>query len=341
MKRKLIAFILTLAITASFCVPAFAEDTTDTTGMTTLPFTGIDVSEHQSEGSKPPIDWSAVKAEGVVQYAIIREGYGWEKPEEQTDKQFEANYAGAVANGLKVGVYHYSYATTPAEAALEAQFCLNILKGRHLDMPVFYDLETAQQKAMTSDQITALINTFCNAISNAGYLTGIYSGANMYKGNLNTPALNDYYKWVAHYGVDAPNYDGAFAIWQYTSKGSVSGISGNVDMNYCLKDFSTEKPRVVPASAAPKAADDNIASDTSYTLKLKPGKTYTFKFTPKSAKLAPKFSVGNTSVIKIVSQKKIGNSYYVKIQAVKRATTSVYSTLSKAKPVARCVVTVA
>ncbi len=333
MKRKLIAFILTLAITASFCVPAFAEDTT---GMTTLPYTGIDVSEHRGA-----IDWTSVKSSGAVQFAIIRDGYGWENIDVQTDKQFEANYAGATSNGIPVGVYHYSYATTPAEAALEAQFCLSILKGRHLDYPVFYDLETAQQKAMTSDQITALINTFCNAMSNAGYLTGIYSGANVYKGNLNTPALSDYYKWVANYGVDAPNYDGAFAIWQYTSKGSVPGITGNVDMDYCLKDFSTEKPRVVAVVATPKAADDNVASDTPFTLKLKPGKTYTFKFTPKSAKLAPKFSVGNTGVIKIVSQKKSGNSYYVKIQAVKRATTSVYSTLSKAKPVARCVVTVA
>lgn len=333
MKRKLIAFILTLAITASFCVPAAAEDTT---GMTTLPYTGIDVSEHRGS-----IDWTSVKSSGAVQFAIIRDGYGWEKPEEQTDDQFEANYAGATSNGIPVGVYHYSYATTPAEAALEAQFCLSILKGRHLDYPVFYDLETAQQKAMTGDQITALINTFCNAMSNAGYLTGIYSSADVYKGNLNTPALNDYYKWVAHYGVDAPNYDGTFAIWQYTSKGSIPGINGDVDMDYCLKDFSTEKPRVVSAIAAPKAADDNISSDTPYTLTLKPGKTYTFKFTPKSTKFAPKFSMGNTGVAKIVSQKKIGNSYYVKIQGVKRATTSVYSTLSKAKPVARCVVTVA
>jgi GH25 family lysozyme M1 (1,4-beta-N-acetylmuramidase) len=330
--KKLLALILSLALTASLGVPAFAEDTT---GMTTLPYTGIDVSEHRGA-----IDWNSVKNSGMVQFAIIREGYGWENPAEQIDDQFEANYAGATSNGIPVGVYHYSYATTPAEAALEAQFCLNILKGRHLDYPVFYDLETATQKAMTSEQITAIINTFCNAISNAGYLTGIYSGANMYKGNLNTPALDGYFKWVAHYGVDAPNYDGAFAIWQYTSKGSVPGINGNVDMNYCLKDFSTEKPRTVAVATA-KAADDNIASDTPYLFTLKAGKTYTFKFTPKSASLAPKFTMGNSSVAKIVSQKKIGNSYYVKIQGIKRATTSVYSTLGKEKPVARCVVTVA
>lgn len=332
MKRKLIACILSFALIALTCVPAFAEDTT---GMTTLPYTGIDVSEHRGV-----IDWTSVKNSGLVQFAIIREGYGWENPAEQIDDQFEANYAGATANGIPVGVYHYSYATTPAEAALEAQFCLNALKGRHLDYPVFYDVEANVQSKLSKDQLTAIVTTFCDAISRAGYLAGVYSSANWYLNKLDNAALSKYYKWVAHYGVGAPNYDGTFAIWQTTSSGSVPGINGAVDMDSCFKDFSTEKPIVVAASAAPAAADNDIISDTPYTFSLKAGKTYTFKFTPKSTKIVPKFTMGNSSVVKIVSQQKIGNSYYVKVQGVKPATTSIYSTISNGKPVARCVITV-
>jgi GH25 family lysozyme M1 (1,4-beta-N-acetylmuramidase) len=338
MKRKLLAFVLTLAITASFCVPAFAEDATDGTDTTggsfTLPFTGVDVSEHRGV-----IDWSAVKSSGAVQFAIIRDGFGKEDPVNQTDDQFVNNYTGAVANGIKVGVYHYSYATTAAEAVTEAQFCLSILNGRHLDMPVFYDVEDKSQSSLTSDQLTSIISAFCNTISRAGYLTGIYSSASWYSGKLNCGALANYNKWVANYGVGAPNYNGEFAIWQTTSSGTVAGISGSVDMDNCYKDYSEEKPIVVPALAT--AADNAITSDTSYALTLKAGKSYTFKFTPNGTKAVPSFTTGNTGVVKVVSQKKIGSSYYVKITASKKATTSVYSTFPKQKAVARCVVTVA
>lgn len=330
MKKKLLALILTFAIAASFCVPVFAEETTMAI---TLPFTGVDVSEHRGV-----IDWGAVKSSGAVQFAIIRDGFGKEDPVNQTDDQFVANYNGATANGIKVGVYHYSYATTAAEAVTEAQFCLSILNGRHLDMPVFYDVEDKTQSNLTSDQLAAIINAFCNTISRAGYLTGIYSSANWYSSKLNSPALANYDKWVAHFGVGAPNYNGAFAIWQTTSSGSVAGINGSVDMDNCYKDFSDSKPMVVPVVAT--AADNAVISDTSYTFSLKAGKSYTFKFTPNGTKAVPNFTTGNSGVVKVVSQSKVGSSYYVKITAVKKATTSVYSTFPKQKAVGRCVVTV-
>jgi GH25 family lysozyme M1 (1,4-beta-N-acetylmuramidase) len=334
MKKKIIAGILTFALSLTVCAPAFAEETP----VYTLPLTGIDVSEHRGV-----IDWTSVKNSNMVQFAIIRDGFGKEDPINQTDDQFEANYAGATANGIKVGVYHYSYAASPEEAVTEAQFCLSILKGRHLDYPVFYDIEEKVHKTMTSDQISAVINAFCGTIAAAGYQTGLYSGANMYGSNLNTPALNGYDKWVAHYGTMAPRFDGAFVIWQYTSSGTVPGISGLVDMDYSYKDYSIEPPQtfkpVVPTIAKP--TDNSILSDTGAKLTLKPGKSYTFKFTPNGIKSAVSFSTGNSGVIKVVSQKKIGTSYYVKITAGKRGCTSVYSTVTKQKAVSRCVVTVA
>lgn len=340
MKRKLLALILTLTLAVSFCVPAFAEETGP---VYTLPLTGVDVSEHRGV-----IDWNAVKSSGSVQFAIIRDGFGKEDPVNQTDDQFEANYAGAVANGIKVGVYHYSYAVSAQEAVTEAQFCLSILKGRHLDYPVFYDVETAQQQAMTSEQISAIINAFCGTIAQAGYLTGIYSNANMYSKSLNTPALSSYDKWVAHYGVGAPNYNGAFAIWQYDSSGTVPGINGSVDMDYAFKDYSLVTPVSVVTPSVPATpsvpttiGDNSLISDTGATLTLKRAKTYTFKFTPKGTTAVPKFTTGNAGVSKVVSVTKLKGSYYVKIQGIKAGCTSVYSTYPGKKAVSRCVVTVA
>lgn len=335
MKKKLLALILTFAFALSLGAPAFAEETGP---VYTLPLTGVDVSEHRGA-----IDWNAVKSSGRVQFAIIRDGFGKEDPVNQTDDQFEANYAGAVANGIKVGVYHYSYAVSAQEAVTEAQFCLSILKGRHLDYPVFYDIETAQQQAMTSDQITAIINAFCNTIAQSGYLTGIYSNANMYSKNLNTPALSSYDKWVAHYDVGAPNYNGAFAIWQYQSTGSVPGINGSVDMDYAFKDYSLVTPVAVVTPSVPTTTtgDTSLISDTGAALTVKRAKTYTFKFTPNGTTAQPKFTTGNSGVSKVVSVTKLKGSYYVKIQGVKAGCTSVYSTFPNKKAVSRCVVTVA
>ena len=82
---------------------------------------GIDVSKHQGT-----VNWSHVKADGV-KFAIIRAGYG--KQASQKDAQFENNYAGCKSNGVPVGVYWYSYATTPDEARKEAAVCLSVIKG--------------------------------------------------------------------------------------------------------------------------------------------------------------------------------------------------------------------
>ena len=331
MKRKLFAMVLVLALAMSICAPAFAEETG---AVYSLPFTGIDVSAHQGA-----IDWNAVKNTGLVQFAILRDGFGKEDPVNQTDKQFEANYAGATANGIKVGVYHYSYATTAAEAVTEAQFCLSILNGRHLDMPVFYDVEDKSQSSLSSDQLTAIISAFCNTISKAGYLTGIYSNANWYSNKLNCTALVNYDKWVAHYGVGAPNYNGAFAIWQISSSGNIAGISGSVDMDNCYKDYSQVTPVVVPPAVP--VGDNSLISDTGSTLTVQSGKSYQFKFTPNGISAKPAFTVGNSGVAKIVYQKQQNGSYFLKVTGTGRGSTAVYSTLPNQKAVRRCVVTTA
>lgn len=300
---------------------------------------GIDVSSYQGS-----VDWAAVKASGV-DFAILRTGYGDENPAVQTDAYFSANYDGATSNGVKVGAYHASYATTPEAALREAQLCLSILNGRHLDYPVFFDVEQSAHAAMTSDQLAAVVSAFCGAVTAAGYRAGIYSSANMYNSNLNSAALNGYDKWVAHHDVVAPNFSGAHTMWQYTSTGSVPGIAGSVDLDYSYQDYpNVVQPGgpIMPISPVvlQTAADNQILSDTPFAISLKAAKGYQFKFTPNGVSGAPKFSIGNAGVAKVVSVQKTGNSYYVKIAGVKAGTTSVYSTLPGKKAVARCVVTV-
>nr|WP_319489565.1 GH25 family lysozyme [uncultured Caproiciproducens sp.] len=288
---------------------------------------GIDVSQHQGV-----VDWAAVKASGV-DFAILRTGYGNELPETQTDTCFSTNYDNAVANGVKVGAYHVSYATTPEIAVQEAQMCLSILNGRHLGYPVFFDVEHDDlHTAMTSDQLAAIVTAFCSTITNAGYKTGLYSNASLLNTNLNSPALNAYDKWVAHYDVAAPNYSSAYTMWQYSNTGIVAGINAAVDLDYSYVNYPS-------GTQAP--ADTSILSDTGSSLTLKSGQSYQFKFTPNGISDKPIFTAGNSGVVKIVSQKLQNGSYYVKVTGVKGGTTSIYSVRPNQSPVRRCVVTVA
>ncbi|NLG92750.1 MAG: hypothetical protein GX485_04205, partial [Clostridiales bacterium] len=284
------------------------------------------------------VDWAAVKADGV-DFAILRSGYGKEKPESQTDATFAANYDGATANGLKVGAYHVSYATTAAEAQQEAQLCLSILNGRKLDYPVYMDVEQDFHSKMQAGQLDSIISTFCNAMIKAGYRAGVYSNTTILNRFKTISSLSAYDIWVAHPNVLLPNYSGPYTTWQYTFTGSVSGINGEVDMDYSYQEYPLG-PQAVSQPSGTAVTDTSIVSDTGAAITLKVGKTYQFKFTPKNASDKPTFSTGNSSVVKTVYQKKIGASYYYKIQCVGRGCTSVYSTLPNQKPVRRCVVTV-
>jgi GH25 family lysozyme M1 (1,4-beta-N-acetylmuramidase) len=209
--------------------------------------------------------------------------------------------------------------------------CLSILNKRHLDYPVFLDVEQSEHKAMTSDQLAPVVAAFCKTITDAGYRAAIYSNSSLYNTGLSSTALNVYDKWIAEYGATAPNYSGAYTMWQYSSQGTVPGISTAVDMDYSYMNY--------PQGGA-ASTDTSLISDTGATLNLKLGKSYQFKFTPNGTNAKPSFSTGNSGVIKTVSISKQGNSYYVKITAVGRGGTGVYSTLPNKKAVSRCAVTV-
>ena len=288
---------------------------------------GIDVSYHQGT-----ISWNDVKNSGI-EFALLRTGYGDELPETQTDSMFASYYDGAVAAGLKVGVYHLSYATTTERAVSEANFCLSILAGRKLDYPVFFDVEqdNKDQAALPADQLSAVAAAFCQTIVNAGYKAGVYSSADLLGSKLTGSALDPYEKWVAHWDVSEPRYGGAYSVWQYSKTGSVPGVSGEVPLDYSYRDYP---------NPAPQAGDISLLSDTPAALTLAKGKTYQFKFTPNGISGTPSFSSGNSGVMKIVSVRLSGGCYYVKVQATGAGSTAVYSGVPGGPAARRCVVTV-
>ena len=202
-------------------------------------YKGIDVSSWQG---KP--DWTKVKKSGV-EFAILRI-----HQKNGSDTSFEHNYKGCKANAIPVGGYKYSYALTQAQALEEAEDTLSVLAGRGLDFPVFYDLEWNSQRKLGSVAIEKIAETFLNRIKKAGYKVGVYCNMDWYQKVL-TEKLRKYDLWIARYPADdngtiqerlRPDIG---VGWQYSSKGKVSGITGNVDMNVFYKNYTEDKAKKV------------------------------------------------------------------------------------------------
>ena len=188
---------------------------------------GIDVSKHNGS-----IDWAAVKNSGVS-YVIIRCGYrGSTTGALIEDPKFKTNIKGAQAAGLKVGIYFFTQAINEAEAVEEASMVLQLIKPYAISYPVYLDVESSGGRAdgISKDTRTAVCKAFCSTIANSGYTAGIYANKTWLNEKLSPSALGGHKIWLAQYAA-APTYNGTYHMWQYSSKGSVSGISGRVDMN--------------------------------------------------------------------------------------------------------------
>lgn len=192
---------------------------------------GIDVSSNQG---KP--DWAKVAKSGI-KFAILRV-----HQKTGADSSFEYNYKGCKSNGILIGGYKYSYALTPAQAIDEAEDVIAALNGRGLDFPVFYDLEWSNQRKLGKQAVENIAVAFLTRMKKAGYKVGIYCNLDWYN-NVLTDALRKYECWIARYPA---NDNGTVQTrlkppvgvgWQYSSKGKVSGISGNIDMDVFYKDY--------------------------------------------------------------------------------------------------------
>lgn len=189
---------------------------------------GIDVSVHNGS-----IDWHKVKNAGI-QFAILRAGYGRELS--QKDARFEENYKNAKAVNMPIGAYWYSYAMTPEEARLEADVFLSVIKNKQFEMPVYFDLEEKKQFDLGKEKVSAIMRAFLEKVEKAGYFVGLYGSASSLTTHTADDIKSRYTIWLAHW-TEQTNYSGAYGIWQYSDKGKIDGISGNVDLDTAYVDF--------------------------------------------------------------------------------------------------------
>lgn len=211
---------------------------------------GVDVSKYQGV-----IHWEQVQADGI-EFAVLRAGYG--KVASQKDPMFEQNDRACRAIQMPTGVYWYSYAISASEAKEEAEACLMVLQNRQFLLPVWYDIEDQTQMSLSRDTVTAMAEAFCGRMKEAGYTAGIYSYRAFLTSHLTEEIRRKYPVWVAHTGVNETDYALPYQMWQYSHTGRVSGISGDVDLNYAY-DMTTGN---VPVQAVSVSTAQNLVEYT-------------------------------------------------------------------------------
>lgn len=201
---------------------------------------GIDVSEFQGK-----IDWAKVKKDGI-EFAILKLGNIYDYDTNYKDSKFDINYKNARAQGIKVGAYIYNYCNTVDTLKKGIEWALEKLGNKKLDLPIYLDMEDKDIQGETKATLTKQCNEFAKMIEAAGYRAGVYANLNWLENELNPDDFDkDISVWVAQYNNEC-QYEGKYDIWQYSSKGDVNGISGNVDMNYFYGELEATKPTEQP-----------------------------------------------------------------------------------------------
>ena len=193
---------------------------------------GIDVSAHQGN-----INWNEVK--NHIDFAILRCGFGMYNS--QKDKFFERNYEECKRLGIPVGIYHYSYAKNVDQARKEANIVLGWLKGKDIQLPVYFDIEDPSQIGLGKETNTNMCFAFCEVIEKAGLWAGVYANKHWFTSLLDSEKLGERFTcWLAQYHTE-PTYTGKFDIWQNTSSAQLPGITENtVDTNYMYRNLIAE-----------------------------------------------------------------------------------------------------
>lgn len=234
---------------------------------------GIDISQWQGYN----VDFKKIKAAGV-KFVMLRAGYG--RYISQKDPTFEGNYARAKAAGLDVGVYWYSYAQNASEAKAEAETCIEAIKNKKFEYPIFFDLEEGKQFALGKNVCSAMVEAFCDRLEKSGYFTGLYMSRSPLTQHITPNVQKKYTLWVAEYGSKC-NYGGSIGIWQNSSTWKVAGINGNVDHNYAYVDYPkiiTEGgfngfPKVEKKTEEKKAEEKSKTEQKKTESKTEPKKT--------------------------------------------------------------------
>jgi len=195
-----------------------------------MKLSGIDISYHNGD-----IDFSKLKSK--VDFIIMRAGYGT-KTSDSKEIKFDIYYEEAKKYNIPIGTYWYCYAKTTEEALLEAKTFLNKVKGKKFEFPVYYDVEEPYVLKTGKENVNAIIKIFCEELEKNGYYPGIYCSANYLNNLISDEVKNKFEIWVAHWGVDKPNYKGKWGLWQYSSKGHFDDIHSEfVDLDTAIIDY--------------------------------------------------------------------------------------------------------
>ena len=204
-----------------------------------ISYVGVDISKQTGS-----VNFAGLKAAGV-DYAMIRVGArGYSTGQISVDENFKANIEGAIAEGLDVGVYFYSQAISQDEAVQEANIVIQNLeqyRGK-VKYPVAFDMEfvvndEARIDGLSREDRTTIAAAFLETVRAAGYVPMIYGDKEWLIKEIDTAKLQDYDVWLAQ-EADIPDYPYEYAMWQYTTTGTVNGIAGNADLNICFIGYS-------------------------------------------------------------------------------------------------------
>ena len=196
---------------------------------------GIDISKWQGN-----FDISAAVESDGIEFVIIKAGGGDDGL--YTDSKFETNYKNAVSAGIYKGAYFYGNATTTDAAVEEADYFASLLDGKQFELPVYYDVESSDMRALTKAKLTNVVIAFCQRMEELGFFVGIYMSKSYFSSEVNDSKLTDYAHWVAQWNTEC-TYTGDYGMWQFggeTNKIRDNTVNGVVvDMDYMLVDYPT------------------------------------------------------------------------------------------------------
>ena len=205
---------------------------------------GIDVSRwnHQidtASGEYIPLNWKAIKAQGI-DFVILKAG----STKSGIEPTFEMDYAGARAAGLEIGAYFYTYSTTVSGISKDADMLLLWLEGKKFEYPIYLDLEDPSLVSLGKNHLSAMCESFLCKLQQNGYYAGLYTNHTWLTTILDTARMVTLFDlWYARYpGTSVPTwneekYGKQLGMWQYTESGSIQGIEGSFDFNYCYKYY--------------------------------------------------------------------------------------------------------
>lgn len=198
---------------------------------------GIDVSKYQGD-----IDWEKVKGTGI-DFAMIRMGVrGYSSGNVVMDENYVKNMEGALAQGLKVGVYFYSQAVSREEAIEEANYAVAAAQKYKISYPiVFYseriENDMSRTDQLTPEQLSEYARAFCDTVKHYGYVPMIMGDKDHLLQNMDLERVRDYDWWLSDL-TDFSDFPYKYSMWQYADNGKVDGISGNVNLNISFVDFA-------------------------------------------------------------------------------------------------------